>query len=822
MSAKIFLSTVTDEFRAYRDQLRADLTRHNVEVKVQEDFKDLGGDTLDKLDAYIQNCDAVVHLAGDMTGSEPGEDAVAALRAKYPDLADKLPPLSEALRNGTGVSYTQWEAWLALYHGRLLFIAEAAESAERGPKYMLTEASRAAQDMHFAQLKAMERHPGCTFTSPDNLAKHILSSAILDLLVKEQVLAYAEELGRERDVAEGFIHEMAQKVAGDRNLDLEGMQRAVRNAIDIYAREIAGGQTETNYDAIVDVALSRARSLVDVGKSGLARASLRKASEVLRQDAEERHERYVAGITALYNRERDIALAAYDGEAAGEVVVALAEATNGANAARVVQHLNTEAKTLNEYGRDHGNNVHLVASIVLRRKLLDFAVSDSERGAANDGLGNALQTLGKRERGSARLEEAVEAYRLALQERTREEFSLDWATTQNNLGAALQTLGERESGTARLEEAVEAYRLALQERTRERVPLDWAATQSNLGNALWRLGERARGTARLKEAVEAYHAALEVRTRERVPLDWAETQNNLGNALQTLGLWERGTARLKEAVEAYRAALEVRTREQVPLDWAQTQNNLGLALWGLGERESGTARLEEAIAAYRLALQERTREQVPLDWAGTQNNLGLTLWRLAERESGAARLEEAVATYHAALEERTRERVPLDWAVTQNNLGIALEMLGGRESGTARLEEAVAAYHAALEERTRERVPLGWAQTQNNLGVVLTSLGERESATTRFEEAVAAYRAALEERTRERVPLGWAASFGGQGVTLMLIADRTNDVVVAEAALQQIETAYDTARSADQAQMAAYFEVQLAKARAIRDRLKGR
>ena len=41
MSVKVFLSTVSDEFRAYRDQLRADLTRHNVEVKVQEDFKQL-------------------------------------------------------------------------------------------------------------------------------------------------------------------------------------------------------------------------------------------------------------------------------------------------------------------------------------------------------------------------------------------------------------------------------------------------------------------------------------------------------------------------------------------------------------------------------------------------------------------------------------------------------------------------------------------------------------------------------------------------------------------------------------------------------------
>ena len=61
---------------------------------------------------------------------------------------------------------------------------------------------------------------------------------------------------------------------------------------------------------------------------------------------------------------------------------------------------------------------------------------------------------------------------------------LDWAMTQNNLGIALWTLGERESGTARLEEAVAAYRAALEEWTRERVPLDWAKTQNNLGNAL--------------------------------------------------------------------------------------------------------------------------------------------------------------------------------------------------------------------------------------------------------------------------------------------------------------------------------------------------
>jgi hypothetical protein len=59
-----------------------------------------------------------------------------------------------------------------------------------------------------------------------------------------------------------------------------------------------------------------------------------------------------------------------------------------------------------------------------------------------------------------RLEEAVAAYRAALEEWTRE------------------------SGTARLEEAVAAYRAALEEQTRARVPLGWAMTQMNLGTAL--------------------------------------------------------------------------------------------------------------------------------------------------------------------------------------------------------------------------------------------------------------------------------------------------------------------------------------------------
>ncbi len=84
-----------------------------------------------------------------------------------------------------------------------------------------------------------------------------------------------------------------------------------------------------------------------------------------------------------------------------------------------------------------------------------------------------------------------------------------------NLGNALQNLGERESGTARLEEAVAAFREALKEYTRERVPLDWAMTQNSLGIALACLGQRqatadkVKGCAALEAAREHFAAALE-------------------------------------------------------------------------------------------------------------------------------------------------------------------------------------------------------------------------------------------------------------------------------------------------------------------------
>ena len=136
---------------------------------------------------------------------------------------------------------------------------------------------------------------------------------------------------------------------------------------------------------------------------------------------------------------------------------------------------------------------------------------------------------------TARLEEAVVAYREALKEQTRENAPSLWASTQSSLAEVLAMLGDHENNTARFEEGVAAYREALKELTRERAPPQWATIQVGLGHALTKLGESENNTARLEEAVAAYREALKERTREGTSLDWATVLQGLAEARENLG-----------------------------------------------------------------------------------------------------------------------------------------------------------------------------------------------------------------------------------------------------------------------------------------------
>jgi len=181
---QLFLSTVSDEFRSYRDRLRHLLTRPDVEVKVQEDFIVTGDETLEMLDTYIQGCDGVIHLVGDMTGAMAKPQSVAAIAARYPELGSRL-PLAEFLQaDGPSHPYTQWEAWLALWHGKKLFIATPSDGAPRYKNYRCEPEQQKLQRSHLARLRGVARYPVLeAFTGDDNLAAEVLRSFVLDLLV---------------------------------------------------------------------------------------------------------------------------------------------------------------------------------------------------------------------------------------------------------------------------------------------------------------------------------------------------------------------------------------------------------------------------------------------------------------------------------------------------------------------------------------------------------------------------------------------------------------------------------------------------------------
>ena len=100
---RVFLSSVSKEFRAHREMLRGNLTLPDVKVQEQSDFIQGGGTLLEKLDAYIHNCDAVIHLVVTETAPIPSSMPVYVTERKRKSLtAEPMSPmLSYWLRVGS-------------------------------------------------------------------------------------------------------------------------------------------------------------------------------------------------------------------------------------------------------------------------------------------------------------------------------------------------------------------------------------------------------------------------------------------------------------------------------------------------------------------------------------------------------------------------------------------------------------------------------------------------------------------------------------------------------------------------------------------------
>jgi hypothetical protein len=178
LDQQIFLSAVTKEFGDYREKLRHSLAGPGRVIHIQEDFIATGTPLFDKLDRYIRDdCDLMVHFAGDMTGALSDETTQQGISSRYPKFTNKLPELRASFETGEPkLSYTQWEAYLALYHGKRLMIATPADGVPRLATYIRDPAQQESQRLHLARLKRCGYYPEVNFDNAADLATKVANA----------------------------------------------------------------------------------------------------------------------------------------------------------------------------------------------------------------------------------------------------------------------------------------------------------------------------------------------------------------------------------------------------------------------------------------------------------------------------------------------------------------------------------------------------------------------------------------------------------------------------------------------------------------------
>ena len=188
----LFISTVTNEFLTCRQRLSEDLRFPDVIAQNQEAYiakLPSGISILVKLDDYISQCDAVIHLIGHQTskdGSAASKDSVDDLFIRHSNFAIVVGLSDDDLRK---LSYTQWEAWLAYYHIKTkrpqlkLIIATptAAFKPDNPADPATAHAQKDSQARHEKELRSRSRYAGIPFSDEKDLSIQVLR-ALKDIL----------------------------------------------------------------------------------------------------------------------------------------------------------------------------------------------------------------------------------------------------------------------------------------------------------------------------------------------------------------------------------------------------------------------------------------------------------------------------------------------------------------------------------------------------------------------------------------------------------------------------------------------------------------
>jgi tetratricopeptide (TPR) repeat protein len=399
-------------------------------------------------------------------------------------------------------------------------------------------------------------------------------------------------------------------------------------------------------------------------------------------------------------------------------------------------------------------------------------------------LGYALSTLGQ-------ADQALAAFRTALQPCMLETPTLECRLVQSEYASFLKSLGKRLEGAVgveRLRESVAAYRVALQLCRQEKDLRAQSSTQSELGNALAELGTRVsvqESLQLLTEAAEQYREVLSLYRQVGTPEDSAAVRLRLAGALTWLVQKFMGGGEsprlLKEALEAVQESLVVYTFERHPSQWAEAQVQLGHVLMkksGLVLKEGGGMReaeaielMEQAIKAFERSLRVYTPEKAPKQKARVQAlicTMRRTHLNFVWHTDQGARVQEEVARACGTQKESSppQGETSPDMSLPEimSSVARAGMMVDGEEKRRL-LTELIGKCDEALRTLTADREPQTWvavkAARARALLMQIESVESKDEKIRISGHAESAFRELLQVYAREQSPQPWAAITSG-------------------------------------------------------------
>ncbi|MFT5468812.1 MAG: tetratricopeptide (TPR) repeat protein [Verrucomicrobiales bacterium] len=256
----IFLSAVSDEFhktdplrppdfQSYRDVLAAAFRRAGLrfQIIVQEELAQGTGDLLQTLDREIEQSRLVIHLVGKMAGSKPEAAPLRRLRERRSDFLAREPELRDALGDDlSGLSYTQWEIYLAYHHDAERFVFFADPKAPQSPEFRADPDQAASQDAHRARLKQTGEHRETFITQRDLALKCVTAAFRAGLHADaERSEPAAADLDAAREEPETLVSEIADHI---KTPDPKAVPAPDPAGVDVYLNALSTVAEARNLD----------------------------------------------------------------------------------------------------------------------------------------------------------------------------------------------------------------------------------------------------------------------------------------------------------------------------------------------------------------------------------------------------------------------------------------------------------------------------------------------------------------------------------------------------------------------------------------------